>query len=167
VSGPLAEWVTAHYSESGPLDELDPHTRFVVTVLALSAKHDGRDAILTREQMADQTGLSEAAVSRALRRAEDAKAIAQGPMPGRGHPRARLVRIWWCDGTGCWTCELLAAFLSPEKGVTSDNPSGRKVVTRRQKGVTSDNPLRIRTGRSEQQRLAQIHADANLRLVRP
>jgi hypothetical protein len=167
VSGPLAEWVTAHYSATGPLPELDPHARFVLTVLALAAKHDGSDANLTREQMEEQTGLSLSAVSRALRKIEDAKAIAQGRRPGRGQPRARQVRIWWCDGTGCWTCDLLDAHVHPEKVVTSDTLSGRKVVTRRQKVATSDNPLRIRTGLSEQQRLAQRTADANLRLVRP
>jgi hypothetical protein len=144
VSGPLAEWVTVHYPE------LNTHARFVLTVLALAAKHDGSDANLTRGQIRRQTGLSEPAISRALRQIENAKAVAQGPIPGRGQPRSRQVRIWWCD-RDCFTCDLLAGFQKDGKVIATDNLSRRKVISSRTKVVTSDNPLRTNKGLTAQQ----------------
>jgi len=148
VSGPLAQWVVAHHSKLGT------SARFVLVVLALQAKHDGADANLTRSQIAERTGLSGSAVDRALRQIRGEHAIGEGPVPGRGRPRQRQVRVWWCV-QDCFACELLATF-TERKVTASDELSGGKVTAAPAKGHRQRRPQRDDYARARVDRLGAI-----------
>jgi hypothetical protein len=158
MSGPLASWLLAHLPAEATRTD-----RLVGTILALDANHDGSGADETREQMAELAGASPSAVSRSLRRLMAWRFVAAGPeQPGRRRPRMRMVLVRWCaPEVGCQPCAQLAPW--HRKVATSDNSSPGKVVTGAPKGGHQWQPLRNGSRPSDQQRLARLTAEANLR----
>jgi hypothetical protein len=158
VSGPLASWLLAHLPAEATRTD-----RLVGTILALDANHDGNGADQTRGQMAELAGASPSAVSRSLRRLTAWRFLAAGPeRPGRERPRLRMILVRWCPPEdGCQPCAQLVRW--HRKVAASDNPSGRKVVTGAPKGGHQWQPLRNEGRFSDQQRLARLTAEANIR----
>jgi hypothetical protein len=158
MSGPLASWLLAHLPAEATRTD-----RLVGTILALDANHDGSGADQTRDQMAELAGASPSAVSRSLRRLVAWRFLAAGPeQPGRQRPRMRMILVRWCPPeAGCQPCAQLAPWY--RKVATNDNPSAGKVVTSAPKGGHQWQPLRNGSRPSEQQRLARLTAEANLR----
>ena len=158
MSGPLASWLLAHLPAEATRTD-----RLVGSILALDAHHDGSGADQTREQMAELAGASPSAVSRSLRRLMAWRFLAAGPeQPGRRRPRTRMILVRWCPPeAGCQPCAQLAPW--HRKVATSDNPSPGKVVTGAPKGGHQWQPLRNGSRPSDQQRLARLTAEANLR----
>ena len=104
MSGPLASWASVH-------SRLEPRPRSVLVQIALECHHDGTpDYDLTKDELAQRTGLSRATITRSLATIRDSGEVhLLKTGDGRGHASSYQIVVWFCqpDG-GCHSCMILA-----------------------------------------------------------